>query len=444
MPKFLYPLFLLLPAIGWITASPRAATSAHVAPVHPASAHVASIHSTDALDTLPPNTLLPPSDYFMIRNGLSNSFHAMTVARSATVAFLGGSITYNPGWRDKTCAFLREKFPSTQFHFIAAGIPSLGSLPHAFRLQRDVLDSGKVDLLFVETAVNDRVNGTDSLTQIRALEGIVRHAKKANPRMDIIFMSFADPNKTSDYEHGKTPPEVANHELVAAHYGLPSINLAKEVHDKIAHHEFSWEKDFKDLHPSPFGQELYFAAIRDLLSTCYDSLQIADNGNGQIAVPTKTHLRRRLPTPLDKASLVNGVYEGTDRAQYKDWDFDTAWTPADSLPTRHGFVNIPMLTSTTPGATLSFPFKGQAVGMSIVSGADAGIVSWSIDGAPAQKTDLYTAWSAKLHLPWYVLFAAGLKNTHHILELTIEPEKNSKSKGTACRIVYFLVDRGKN
>ncbi|HTI07515.1 MAG TPA: SGNH/GDSL hydrolase family protein [Puia sp.] len=375
---------------------------------------------------------LPPSDYFTVRNGLPHALHAITVTKSVTVAFLGGSITYNPGWRDKTCTFLQEKFPTTHFHFIAAGIPSLGSLPHAFRLQRDVLDSGKVDLLFVETAVNDRVNGTDSLTQIRALEGIVRHAKKSNPSMDILFMSFADPSKTEDYEQGKIPPEVANHERIAGYYGFPSINLAKEVHDKIAHQEFSWKKDFKDIHPSPFGQELYFAAIRDLLNICLDS--------SRPGAPSVSG--RSLPPPLDKASLVKGAYYNISNALVdKDWEYNTAWRPRDSLATRPGFVGVPMLVSTTPGATLTLPFKGTAIGMAVISGADAGILSWSVDEGPYQKTDLYTAWSSFLHLPWYILFRADLKEGPHQLKLTIDETKNPRSRGTACRIVYFLVNR---
>lgn len=392
----------------------------------------------------PSRDTLPPSDYFTIRNGLVHSFHAITVTKSATVVFLGGSITYNPGWRDKTCAYLREKFPTTQFHFIAAGIPSLGSLPHAFRLQQDVLDSGKVDLLFVETAVNDRVNGTDSLTQIRALEGIVRHAKKSNPAMDIIFMSFADPYKTSDYEQNKVPSEVANHERVAGYYGFPSINLAKEVHDKIANKEFSWEKDFKDIHPSPFGQDLYFAAIKDLLNVCFDSSRMSSSLRGKSAMQAGSSFGsgKSLPAPLDKTSLMNGIYYDISNALYDNrWDYDMAWHPTDSLSTRPGFVNVPMLVSTTPGATVALPFKGTAIGMAVISGADAGVVSYSLDEGPYQKIDLYTQWSSFLHLPWYVLFSAGLRHTHHILKLRIEEGKNSESKGTACRIVYFLVNR---
>ena len=146
---------------------------------------------------------LPYHDYFKIRDGISHFYRKIEDQQPVTVAFLGGSITYNPGWRNMVCKYLQERFPKTEFHFIAAGIPSLGSLPDAFRLKRNVLDSGKIDLLFVEAAVNDQANGTDSLTQIRSLEGIVRHARMSNPDMDIAFFSFADPDKLKDYSEGK-------------------------------------------------------------------------------------------------------------------------------------------------------------------------------------------------------------------------------------------------
>jgi sialidase-1 len=377
---------------------------------------------TTGIDTLKPEL------FMKTRGGLNNSHTAITKNKRATIAFLGGSITYNPGWRDKVCAYLEENFPGTKFHFIAAGIPSLGSLPHAFRLQQDVLDSGKIDLLFIEAAVNDKANGTDSITQIRSLEGIVRHAKKSNPSMDIILMSFADPEKTKDYSNGITPVEVGNHELVAEHYNLPSINLAKEVHDKINNHEFSWENDFKDLHPSPFGQELYFEAIKKLLQKCF----AADASHISNAT---------IPEALNDANFLNGKYVAIEKANYDTkWKLAKDWTPSDNLQTRDGFVHVPVLESTEPGASLSFSFEGTAVGISIVSGADAGIISYSIDNSAYKKMDLYTQWSQMLHLPWYLILGSGLKNGKHLLNLKIDESANKESKGHACRIVHFFVN----
>jgi len=366
---------------------------------------------------------------FQVREGISNARLQITKG-AATVAFLGGSITHNPGWRDSVCQYLQIKFPQTKFHFINAGIPSLGSLPDAFRFQQEVLDSGKIDLLFVEAAVNDRVNNTDSITQIRSLEGIVRHARKKNPAIDIILMSFAGPEKLKDYDEGRIPVEVRNHEMVAGHYNLPSINLAKEVYDRIEAGEFSWKEDFKDVHPSPFGQKIYSNTIKGLLEKCF-SKSVNEN---EILYP--------IPTPLDKWNFEDGKYVSIKKAHlHQGFKLIENWQPEEKIQTREGFVNRPMLEATMPGASLSLSFKGTAVGMAIISGPDAGKIEYSIDGKIYQSIDLYTQWSSYLHLPWYILFDGALENKQHKLKIRIAKDKNSASKGTACRIVYFLVNK---
>lgn len=372
---------------------------------------------------------LDDGNYIQQRAGLARAINVFKQQKTATVAFLGGSITYNPGWRNKVAAELQSRFPATKFHFIAAGIPSLGSLPHAFRFKRDVLDSGKVDLLFLEAAVNDEANGTDSLTQVRSLEGIVRHAKKNQPDIDIVMMSFADPDKTKTYSEGKIPVPVNNHELVAGHYGLPSINLAKAVYDRMANQEFSWEQDFKDLHPSAFGQELYFKAIQRLLQ---DAIKIqAGNTNEKPKI--------FIPASLNPGSFSNGHYIGIENAKISNrWSLQQNWKPEDGKSTRKGFVHIPMLCSTEPGSELSLDFTGNAIGLAVVSGPDAGILTYSIDNGPEKQLDLHTKWSKSLHLPWYLLLGTDLNDGPHQLKLKISASKNENSMGNACRIAYFL------
>lgn len=252
--------------------------------------------------------------------------------------------------------------------------------------------------------------------------------------MDIVLMSFADPDKTAIYQKGGIPTSVANHELIASHYNLPSINLAKAVADKLANNEFSWEKDFKDLHPSPFGQHLYFEAIKTLLAA-----QLSADKK-PAAMPAKHNLSKI--SMLNPNSLTNGSYLDIAKAQLSDgWALNPNWTPADKLDTRPGFVNVPMLVAAKPGSTLTLKFNGNAIGMALISGADAGIIDYTIDGGEVRHIDLFTQWSNFIHLPWYVLFDSGLQNGNHTLKLTISDQKNPKSLGNACRIVHFLVNK---
>ncbi|WP_018631049.1 SGNH/GDSL hydrolase family protein [Niabella aurantiaca] len=372
---------------------------------------------------------LPAADFIHSYGNLDNLRFRIQHKEDVTVAFLGGSITNMKGWRDKVGRYLAERYPGTHFRFLNAGIPSLGSLPHAFRLQEDVLDKGRVDLLFIEAAVNDRVNGTPGTQQRRALEGIVRHALAANPAMDIVLMGFADEFKLSDYRAGKLPAEIGIHEDVARHYGLPFINLAAAVYARIAHKEFTWEDDFKNLHPSPFGQEWYADAIKTLLQT-----QL--NGEAPRAAVAK-----KMPRPMNVLHYAKGSYVPVKKASAGNgFVWVPSWQPSDGAGTRPGFVKVPVLEGTAAGASTMLSFEGTAVGIAVVSGPDAGKIRYSIDGRPEQTADLYTQWSKGLHLPWYLLLGDGLKKGRHRLKISIAGEHDPQSKGNAVRIVHFLVN----
>lgn len=68
--------------------------------------------------------------------------------KSGKVAFLGGSITEMNGWRNMVQDDLKRRFPDTKFEFVDAGISSLGTTPHAFRMSQDIPELKDVDLLF--------------------------------------------------------------------------------------------------------------------------------------------------------------------------------------------------------------------------------------------------------------------------------------------------------
>lgn len=364
------------------------------------------------------------------RQNLGNFKALIETGKKVRVAFLGGSITFNGGWRDSVMTYLINNYPQSDLVFINAGIPSMGSVPGAFRLSKDVLSQGKIDLLFVEAAVNDATNGRSAQVQIRGMEGIVRHALQTNPKMDIIMMYFVDPDKMSDYNQGKTPEVIVQHEKVASHYNLTSINLAKEVNDRILNGEFSWKDDFKDLHPSPFGQGIYARTIIWTLEQLFD---VSDKSLSSLKIiPTR---------PLDPFSYFNGHFVPVKKAKKRrGWDLDRNWHPEDSAGTRMGFVDVPALVTKTPGSIFSLNFKGRAIGILVAAGPDVGILEYSIDGSYYKELDLYTQWSSWLHLPWLYILEDQLSNSEHHLVIRMTEHKNEASKGNACRIFTFAVN----
>jgi len=377
-----------------------------------------------------PDVLPKGHEYFELRDGAANAHLKFEREKTGRVAFLGGSITQGGGWRDHTMKYLQEKFPQTKFEFIAAGIGSMGSVPHAFRLERDVLAKGPVDLLFVEAAVNDSSNIPDHPEQmLRGMEGVVRHARTANPLTDIIQMHFVMPPHMDDYNKGSVPSSVAQHEKVAVAYGNASLNLALEVTDRINAGEFTWDTDFKGLHPSPFGHQLYANSIARMLNAAFAK---------PLADAAKPHT---LPAMIDPQSYAKGHFGNITEARIiKGFTLEPRWQPTDKKGTRAGFVDVPALVGTEPSAEFEFSFEGTGCGLFIAAGPDAGRIEFSIDGGAYREIETFTHWSSGLHLPWALILDDGLKNGPHTAKVRIAAEHTPKGTGTALRVFHLLLN----
>lgn len=375
---------------------------------------------------------MPYKPYHHMRKGLQNSFHAFEKKKEGRVAFLGGSITQNGGWRDSICNYLQHRFPNTEFEFIPAGIASMGSTPGAFRLYRDILSKGPVDLLFEEAAVNDASNGRSRTEQIRGMEGIIRHSLSDNPLTDIVVMHFVDPDKMASYNRGEVPEVIRNFEEVASHYRVGSLNLALEVTHRINNGEFSWEEDFKDLHPSPFGQGVYARSMIHYLEKAYEHAASSSLKPGP----------HELPQALDPYSYAEGKQISIDKASdLEGFKKVENWHPAKKARTRKGYTDVNMLVGKQPGDHLVLDFEGRAVGIMVAAGPDAGMIEYSFDGAEPVTLDLFTPWSTHLYLPWYYTLEAELDHGTHSLKLTIKEEMNPDSQGHSCIIKSFFINQ---
>lgn len=406
-----------------------------------ATALLTLVASGSALGAAPANAPVAPppyrsadlprgADYFELRDGLVNAFDAFRRTKSGRVAFLGGSITAMSGWRERVMADLQRRFPETRFDFIGAGISSLGSVPHAFRLDRDVLAGGPVDLLFVEAAVNDASNLPDRPDlMLRGMEGVVRRARLANPRTDIVHLHFVMPEHMADYNAGRVPVVVRQHERVAAAYGNPSIDLAREVTERIAAGQFTWDGDFRNLHPSPFGHIVYGDSIARMLDA-------AAKAAGQPRPHTVPE------APLDEGSYFNARMIAPSAARIvRGFKLEPSWRPAGAPKgVRAGFVDVPALVGEEPGAEFEFEVQGRGAGLFITAGPDAGVLEWSVDDGPFRPVDTFTRWSKNLHLPWVVILEDGLPPGRHVFRVRIAAGRHTESAGTALRVQHLLLN----
>ena len=85
-------------------------------------------------------------------------------------------------------------------------------------------------------------------------------------------------------------------------------------------------------------------------------------------------------------------------------------------------------------------FTGDAVGVYVLAGPDAGQLEYQLDGGQWQKAELFHGFSKSLHYPRTVVLASQLPQGPHVITVRISDQKHEQSKGYAARILSFVVN----
>jgi len=371
-----------------------------------------------------------PNRNVVARGSYANSQLQFEKNKTGRVAFMGGSITQMNGYRPMVASWLAKRFPKTKFEFVNAGISSTCSTTGAFRLRSQVLDKGQIDLFFIEFAVNDDQDaGHASRECIRGMEGIIRQARTAQSSMDIVVTHFVNPGMLELLRAGKMPLPMAAHEKVLKAYNVSTIFLAREVADRIDAGKLTW-KVFGGTHPRPAGNAIAAGMIDQLLTAAWER---------PLGKKPEPH-----PVPkavLDKGSYFNGQFLSPAKSSNNAWTWHVPdWKKIPGGFRSNPFGGMTLLTAEKAGQETILTFKGRALGAYVLAGPDAGTVEVSIDGSDWRRVDLYHHYSRGLHYPRTVMFAADLKAGEHTAKIRLSEKSNSKSKGTAARILQFTVN----
>jgi acyl-CoA thioesterase I len=372
----------------------------------------ATLYSQEPID----NSVAKFNEYLM-RGNLMRSFQLFSKGGKARVAFMGGSVTTKK-WRLAVHEYLEKRFPKTEFDFIMAGIGGTNADLGAFRLPAHVFGKGKVDLFFLEFAVNGG--------GVRSMEGIVRQAKTLNPDIDIIIMYFANTKHVSSYNKGEIPRIVQNHEKVAECYKIPVLYLYREIGRRIKEAKLKWKDFSKDtVHPNSYGCQIYSECVLDFLNTAWKDPQAG-------ILP----LEIKLPEKIDPLCYENGRFIELDQAKLTNgFKRVKKWRTTERTCNFRPPVDI--LEAKEPGSELSLDFTGKAIGVYIIGGTDNGILEYSIDGSGFRDKKIF---DKRFHLPRHKIFVSNLDHKKHKLVLRVSKRKHKDSLGHAVRIFKFIVN----
>jgi len=375
-----------------------------------------------------------PFDYdcFKLREGLKNSRIKFEAEKKGRVVFFSGVITQYSGFRTLVEADLKKRFPDTKFDLISSGAYGIGTRYSPFRFTRDVLKNGPVDLLFIDAAFDAYFVHYTPEECILGMEGIVRQARILNPNIDIIIMHAGGEEFTAEINSGKIPYPIEAHESVAEYYGVPSLDLAKEVTERISAKEFTWKKELLSIHLSQFGQELYARSVGRLFDSAWKKPLAA----GAVLSPYKFPEK-----PLNENSYFKGkIVNIKEAVPGEGFSIVEGWEVGDKNKTK---IDEPFLFSEKTGSTFKLKFEGTAAGLLAATSPDGGTIEFSIDGRASDSlVTFYTGWRGRYQA--FVL-RAGLAQGKHELVVKVS-EKAGKNymgrngNGSVVRIKEFLVN----
>ena len=371
------------------------------------------------------------------RQGLPNFFNKLEKGEDVTIAYLGGSITAQPGYRVLSEKWFEQQYPKAKIKGIHAAIGGTGSSLGVFRLDKDVLKHNP-DLVFVEFAVNDRGASPTQITQ--CMEGIVRQTWSKLPNCDIVFVYTVIDRDIENLKDGKMKRSASVMQAVADHYGVPSIHMGIEANKLVGEGKLVMKYPGAEM-TAVSGDSVNFDADK-LPMTKEGQIVFAKDGvhpytnTGhhlymraiERSVPAikaaggQTPVAHKLPAPLDPANWEQAKMVALTASMISG--------PATELPKDQGqgksFGNrMPSVWKLQPGASLSFKFKGSTIYLYDLLGPGCGMVEINLDGKTrkVKRMDRYCT--------YYRLSMLGLghiadPNAVHTVKITVLDEKFDK------------------
>ena len=362
------------------------------------------------------------------RGGLANFFKKLNSPNEVRIAYLGGSITAQPGWRVKSRKWFLQQYPQAKIREINAAIGGTGSDLGVYRLKQDVLVHNP-DLLFIEFAVNDSSTPPEQI--YKSMEGIVRKTWKDDPETDICFVYTLKKNMLKELQAGKFPPAASAMEKLAAHYGIPSIHMGLETArlERLGRVIFTGSEPRTEEEKKALGGKIVFS--RDGTHPHIDGghqlyLEAIVRSMEKIRKTGTPPAPHALPTPF-----VADNWQDAKMISLSCANLSSGWEKLD--PAKNSVAKkfqkrfSEIFKANEPGESISFKFKGTAVEIYDLLGPDGGQVVIYLDDELPRVVARFDKYCTK-HRLGKLTVAQGLSDTVHTVKLEIHPDQPDKAK----------------
>jgi lysophospholipase L1-like esterase len=360
------------------------------------------------------------------RGGLPNIFGKLQRGEDLRIAYLGGSITDAQGWRPMTHQWFQETYPQVSVLAHNAAHSGTTSDLACFRLKRDCL-SFAPDLLFIEFGVNDGIATKERI--YKGMEGIIRQARRANPKMDICIVYTLSESMVAGIQEGKFPHTYEAMEVIADHYNLPSVHMGLEVVQRVKEGLILFRGPYPTtkaekaelgdrvlfscdgVHPLKEGHALYRDAVARAMETM---ASMGVPGPAPLPDPFREdNFEDAQPSSLSRVSLSGGWQK-----------LDPATHP---LAKRFQKKLPELYYADMPGASITVRFKGTSILLYDLVGPDCGQIIVTVDNKQLDTIPRFDAWTQDYRVHYFI-GATDLENTEHVARFEIHAEQPNKAE----------------
>jgi lysophospholipase L1-like esterase len=321
-----------------------------------------------------------------------------------TIGFIGGSITDGRSmhnWPEPVAAWFVDKFPGVRIQVENAAIGATGSDLAVFRADRDLIDRG-CNLVFIEIAVNDMEEPAEK--RRRTQEGLIRKLLKDGKR-DVVVLYVYCQEMYDDMMNGRVPWLIEDFEQINRHYNLGSVWMGRYALDEVIKGKMRWEEWLPDgLHPQSRGSLSYGQCAIAFLE---EELKQGHAGSGSDILSGD-----KLLPPLNSAHWGNISF-----IPFEEVKLEGAWQVKRWLT----LVWVDQVLSTSaPGAKLSFHFEGRALSLGFDFGKASSEFKYRVDGGEWQEAVRDRPdWCGEMN--WFRIFnvADDLAPGGHFFELEV-------------------------
>lgn len=355
------------------------------------------------------------------------------------IAYFGGSITAQTGYRIYSCEYIQRLFPNTRVRGINAAIGGTATDLGVFRCRHDVIDYNP-DLVVVEFAVNDNVLESDDTR--RNLEGIVRQIRAACPETDIVFVYTVVANHEKNLLEGTMERSSSTMEEIADHYGIPSINFGASIAPLLREGKLELTSVSKPLERVS-GDELDVAVplnaegkipfapdgVHPYLNTGHVLYERAIERSAPIIRQSSRlsgkvrHYRMPKAMRKDCLSSVASVSFNDQRITITG-----EWKPAgESHPVCSPFSRwCEGFTVFEPGGTIMFKFKGSKAAIYDIIGPESTTLLVSVDGGEEKSVPRFDGYCIYHRLALMTICSGLNPKKEHSVRIRVATEPTDK------------------